>query len=307
MTIRLDGRVAVVTGAGGGLGREYALGLAARGAKVVVNDFGGTVDGLGSSSKPAEQVCEEIRSTGGEAIAHGADVTNFEQVQDMVEQAVTRWGRIDILVNNAGILRDSSFAKMQPENFASVVKVHLLGAANCSLAVWPNMKAANYGRILMISSTSGVYGNFGQSNYGAAKAGLVGLMNVLNIEGKKNKIRINTLIPTAATRMTEGIMAPAVRDLIDPAAVTPAVLFLVSEEAPSRLILSAGAGGYARSFVLETEGIWLAPDERTPETLAEHLDEISSKDSLHEYTDASGQATKFLKKAAAYAGIDLSR
>jgi NAD(P)-dependent dehydrogenase (short-subunit alcohol dehydrogenase family) len=306
MAIRFDERVAIVTGAGGGLGRTYALALAARGARVVVNDYGGSVNGAGASSEPAERVAAEIRAAGGEAIANGADVTNLAQVRDMAAQAIATWGRIDILVNNAGILRDASFAKMTPESFKAVVDVHLLGSAYCTLAAWPHMRAANYGRIVMVSSTSGVYGNFGQSNYGAAKMGLVGFMNVLSIEGAKNNIGVSALIPTAATRMTEGVMSEKLRDLIDPAAVAPALLLLASEEAPRRAILSAGAGGYARTYVLETEGVWLKAGDRTPETLAARLAEISDKSTLHEYETAAGQAGKFLRKAAADAGISLT-
>jgi NAD(P)-dependent dehydrogenase (short-subunit alcohol dehydrogenase family) len=206
MTIRFDGRVAIVTGAAAGLGRSHALALAARGAKVIVNDFGGSVDGTGGSSEPAEKVAAEIRHGGGVALAHGADVTNPAQVAHLVTTAMDAWGRVDILVNNAGILRDASFAKTSLQDFQAVVNVHLIGAAVCSQAVWPHMRAASFGRILMTSSTSGIYGNFGQANYGAAKTGLIGLMNVLQIEGARNDIRVNALVPAAATRMTRGLL-----------------------------------------------------------------------------------------------------
>ena len=307
MTIQFDDRVVIVTGAGGGLGREHALQFAARGARVVVNDFGGALDGTGGSSGPAEKVAAEIIAAGGEAISHGADVSNVEQVSDMVAMTLAKWGRIDVLVNNAGILRDASFPKTTPESFRAVLDVHLMGSAICSLAVWPHMKAAGYGRIVMTSSTSGMYGNFGQANYAAAKTGLIGLMNVLHIEGGKNNIRVNTLIPGAATRLTEGLLKPEVLALMLPSAVSPAVLFMASEDAPSRTILAAGFGGYARTYVLETEGIYLSPADRTPEAIAHYFDQISDKTTLHEYMDGGGEFMKFLSKAAADAGVTLSR
>ena len=306
-TIRFDGRVVLVTGAGGGLGREHALQFAARGARIVVNDFGGSADGTGGSSEPAARVVQEIEAAGGEAIAHGANVANAQQVADMVDKIMAKWGRIDVLVNNAGILRDASFHKSTPEAFQAVVDVHLMGSAICSLAVWPHMRSAGYGRIVMTSSTSGVYGNFGQANYAAAKTSVLGLMNVLHIEGQKNNIRVNTIIPGAATRLTEGLLPKNVLELMTPAAVSPAVLFLSSDDAPSRVILAAGFGGYARTYVLETEGIFLPPQQRTPDAIAERFKEISDKSTLHEYVDGSGEFMKFLSKAAADAGIDLSK
>jgi NAD(P)-dependent dehydrogenase (short-subunit alcohol dehydrogenase family) len=306
MSIRFDNRVVIVTGAGGGLGREHALQFAARGAKVVVNDFGGAADGTGGSSEPAERVVQEIVAAGGEAMAHGANVANPEQVADMVAKTIERWGRIDVLINNAGILRDASFTKATPEAFKAVVDVHLMGSAYCSLAVWPHMRAAGYGRIVFTSSTSGVYGNFGQANYGAAKTAMIGFMNVLHLEGIKNDIRVNTLIPGAATRLTEGVLPPKVLELMTPSSVSPAVLFLASQDGPSRVILAAGSGGYARTYVLETEGIYLPPEEQTPDAIAERFTEISDKSTLHEYTDGGGEFLKFIGKAAAHAGIDLS-
>ena len=297
MTIRFDGRVAIVTGAGSGLGRAHALGLAARGAKVVVNDFGGAVDGSGASSGPAETVVDEIRAARGEAIAHGADVTNAEQVADMVGKAQAKWGGVDILINNAGILRDASFAKMALADFRKVVEVHLMGSVVCTHAVWPLMRAANYGRILMTTSSSGLYGNFGQSNYGAAKTALIGLMNVLQIEGEKNGIRVNTLGPGAATRMTESLITPDILKLMTPESVTPTALFLVSEDAPRRTILNATAGGVSRTYLHETEGVYLPPAENTPERIAELFDQISDTAGQHLYETGGGQVMKFVGKA----------
>src|SRR5512147_333839 len=224
MGLDFTGRVAIVTGAGGGLGREHALLLAKRGAKVVVNDLGGARDGSGHSLTAAEAVVAEIRAAGGEAIANGASVTDYEAVQAMVQQAIDTWGRVDILVNNAGILRDKTFAKMELADFRLVLDVHLMGAVHCTKAVWPVMTAQKYGRIVMTTSSSGLYGNFGQSNYGAAKLALVGLMQTLALEGAKNDIRVNCLAPTAATRMTAGMMSDASLDALDPALVSPALL-----------------------------------------------------------------------------------
>lgn len=303
MSIRFDNRVAIVTGAGAGLGRSHALALAARGAKVVVNDFGGGVDGAGASSAPAEKVAGEIIAAGGEAFAHGADVSNADQVENMVRMAQERWGRVDILINNAGILRDASFAKMPLDDFRKILDVHVMGSVICSKAVWPLMREANYGRILMTTSSSGLYGNFGQSNYGAAKMAVVGLMNVLQIEGEKNGIRVNALAPGAATRMTESLLPPGVSDLMKPEAVTPAALYLVSEDAPRRTILCATAGGFSRTLIHETEGVFLGESERTPEAIAARFDEISDPAGQHLYSEGAGQVMKFMTKAAKAAGV----
>ncbi len=307
MDIRFDGRVAIVTGAGAGLGRAHALELARRGAKVVVNDFGGGVDGTGGSSGPAEKVVAEIRAMGGEAISDGADVTDEAQVGRMVQAALQAWGRIDILVNNAGILRDASFAKMSLADFRKVVDVHLMGAAICTHAVWPVMRAANYGRILFTTSTSGVYGNFGQSNYGAAKTGVIGLMNVLCIEGAKNGIRVNTLSPGAATRMTSGLLPPAVIALMTPESVAPAAAFLVGEDAPNRAILNANAGGFSLTLIHETEGIFLPPGECTAENIAANFARIADEQGQHLYSNGGQPVLKFVGKAAAAAGLDLTK
>ncbi len=306
MTIRFDDRVAIVTGAGVGLGRCHALELARRGARVVVNDFGGSLDGTGGSSQPAQAVADEIRAAGGQAIAHGADVTSELQVAHMVQTALDTWGRVDVLVNNAGILRDASFAKMSLADFRKVVDVHLMGSVICTQAVWPLMKAANYGRIMMTTSSSGVYGNFGQSNYGAAKMALVGLMNVLHIEGAKNNIRINALGPGAATRMTSDLLPKALCDLMTPESVAPAAAFLVSEKAPSRIILNATAGGFSCTLVQETEGIYLKGDENSAENIAAAFDVLTSADGAQLFTAGGQLVTKFVGKAAAAAGIDLS-
>ena len=249
MTIRLDGQVAIVTGAGQGLGRTHALALAERGAKIVVNDLGGARDGTGQSSQAADAVVAEIIASGGEAIANGANVADFEQVEAMVQQAMDSWGRVDILINNAGILRDKSFLKMTPEDFRLVIDVHLMGSFNCSKAVWSIMRDQEYGRIVFTSSSSGLYGNFGQANYGAAKMGVVGLMNVLHLEGAKYNIHVNALAPAAGTRMTEDIFPAALFGLFAPEAVSPGIVFLSSPEAPSRKIMTAAAGSFAVSKI----------------------------------------------------------
>jgi NAD(P)-dependent dehydrogenase (short-subunit alcohol dehydrogenase family) len=305
MSIRFDGRVAIVTGAGNGLGRSHALQLAERGAKVVVNDLGGSLDGKGSASAAADKVVEEIRAKGGEAIADGANVADFGSVTAMVGRAMAKWGRVDILINNAGILRDKTFAKMDVADFRAVVDVHLMGSVHCCKAVWEIMRNQNYGRIVLTSSSSGLYGNFGQSNYGAAKAAMIGLMNVLHIEGAKNDIRVNTLAPTAATRMTEALIPKETLELMTPASISPGVLFLVSQDAPSRVILCAGAGAFARTFVTETDGLFIADAERTPEGVAARFAEISDRKGERELQGAYEQTDKLVAKAAAAKGITL--
>lgn len=278
MKIDFTGRVAIVTGAGGGLGREHALALAKRGAKVVVNDLGGARDGSGGSSSAAMAVVEEIKALGGEAIANGASVTDFAAVQEMVQEAMGAWGRVDILINNAGILRDKSFTKMELDDFKLVVDVHLMGAVNCCKAVWPVMNEQKYGRIVMTTSSSGLFGNFGQSNYGAAKMALVGLMQTLSLEGAKNDIRVNSLAPTAATRMTESLFPAAMLDALQPSDVVPAMLVLASEQAPNRTILCAGAGSFEAAHISLTQGTWIGRGEDAAERLAAQLNQIKNRE-----------------------------
>ena len=304
MTIRYDNQVAIVTGAGAGLGRAHALALAARGAKVVVNDLAAAD---GSMSESSLAVVAEIEKAGGEAIANGANVANMQQVQTMVERVMEKWGRIDILVNNAGILRDKSFANMPIEDFKLVVDVHLMGSANCSKAVWSIMKQQNYGRIVMTTSSSGLYGNFGQANYGAAKMAVVGLMNTLCIEGQKNNIQINCLSPTARTAMTEELIEDKrVLELMTVESVTTGLLALVAKSAPNRTILGCGAGGYARAVIKETDGIYLAPEQQTPENLLASWDALEDQTNAEELKAGWMQTNKYVAKAAASLGIDLS-
>ena len=299
MTISFEGEVAIVSGAGNGLGRSHALQLAARGAKVVVNDFGGARDGTGGSSKAAEAVVVEIMEAGGEAIANGANVTDFGQVEAMIAQAMAEWGRVDVLINNAGILRDKSFGKMAIEDWSTVIDVHLNGTAYCSRAVWNIMKEQNYGRIVNTTSTSGIYGNFGQANYGAAKCGVVGLMNTLHLEGAKNNIRVNCVAPTAATRMTEDIIPEAMLGQIAPQHVSPAVLYLASRKAPSRTVMLAGAGCYSVAKLMESEGLYIAESERTPETIAAQFDAIADMANAREMLAGNDHVMKIIQKATA--------
>ena len=293
MSINFQGQVAIVTGAGNGLGRSHALALAKRGAKVVVNDLGGARDGSGASSVAAEEVVALIKANGGEAFAHGANVANFDEVQDMVKQTMDKWGRVDILINNAGILRDKTFAKMDLADFKLVMDVHVMGSVNCTKAVWDIMREQNYGRIVMTTSSSGLYGNFGQSNYGAAKMAVIGFMNTLVIEGAKNDIRVNALAPTAATRMTEDLMPQEVLAMLTPEAVTAGALVLCHKDAPNRFILAAGAGGYARAQIFETDGIFLPEAEQDTDIINESLEKISDTSNQKALQSGSGQGEKF--------------
>jgi len=300
MSVNFEGQVAIVTGAGNGLGRSHALELAKRGAKVVINDLGGARDGSGASSAAADEVVALIKANGGEAFAHGANVANFEEVQDMVQQTMDKWGRVDVLINNAGILRDKTFAKMEIADFQLVMDVHVMGTVNCTKAVWQIMRDQDYGRIVMTTSSSGMYGNFGQANYGAAKMAVLGFMNTLVIEGAKNNIRVNALAPTAATRMTEDLMPKQVLDMLTLEAVTAGALTLCHKDAPNRFILCAGAGGYASTRLFETEGTYLAPKDQTPEGVLSKFDEISDTSVQKEMKSGSGQGEKFLTKAMAF-------
>jgi NAD(P)-dependent dehydrogenase (short-subunit alcohol dehydrogenase family) len=302
MSTRLDGRVAIVTGAGRGLGRAHALALAQRGAKVLVNDLGGE-DGV---SAHAEAVAAEIREAGGEALGNGASVADWDQVQAMSRQALDAWGRIDILVNNAGILRDKSFLKMTMDEFRLVIDVHLMGSAYCTKAVWETMREQGYGRIIFTSSSTGLYGNFGQTNYGAAKMAMVGMMNTLHLEGAKYNIRVNCLAPAAGTAMTEGLFPDAVFQMLSPESVSPGVVFLASEEAPSRTVLCAGGGSFAVYKGFETEGVNLAPEQLNADGVAAAWAEISRQDGMRELQGGFEQTEKFARQGAQRLGIDLA-
>ncbi|MBB4152805.1 NAD(P)-dependent dehydrogenase (short-subunit alcohol dehydrogenase family) [Sphingomonas jinjuensis] len=277
MSIRFDDKVAIVTGAGGGLGREYALELARRGARVVVNDLGGSRDGTGHSDA-ALKVVKEIEAAGGQAMSNGGNVAEYDQMADMVARAKEKWGGVHILINNAGVLRDKTFAKMDPADFEFVVRVHLLGSAFATKACWETFREQNYGRVLMTASSTGLFGNFGQANYGAAKMGLAGLTKTLQIEGAKNNIRVNTIAPTAGTRMTQDIFPEALFDAFSPEKVAPGALYLVSEDAPSNVILGAGAGVFQASYVTLTPGKLLKGDDLSVEGVAAHWDAIVSRE-----------------------------
>ncbi len=277
MTIRYDDRVAVITGAGSGLGRSHALFLASRGAKVVVNDLGGAVDGSGASTSAGDKVVAEIKAAGGEAVANADSVATPEGAANIIQCAIDNYGQVDILINNAGNLRDKSFAKLLPEDFDAVVDVHLSGSAYCTLAAWPHMKDAGYGRIVMTTSSAGLFGNFGQGNYAAAKMGVYGLMNALKHEGRKFNININTLAPMALTRMTEDIMSDKIKPLVKPEFVTPIVAWFCAEEnTTSGDVVEAGAGYYAKVQIVEGAGVVLGGGEiPTPELIQENYDKIA--------------------------------
>ncbi len=296
MTIRLDGQVAIVTGAGQGLGRAHALALAARGAKAVVNDLNN-----------ATSVVDEIKDASGEAIANGANVVDYTQVEAMIQQAMDAWGRVDILINNAGILRDKTFHKMTIEDFRLVVDVHLMGSANCTKAAWEIMREQSYGRIVFTTSSTGLYGNFGQANYGAAKMAMVGLMNTLHLEGAKYDIRVNCLAPAAGTAMTEGLFPEGVYNLLTPESVSPGVVFLVGPDAPSCTILTAGGGAFAVYKGFETDGVSLLPDKLSPEGIAAAWEAITNEDGMKVFASGFEQASKFAIKGAEKMGIDLSQ
>ena len=260
MTYSFEGKVAIITGAGGGLGRCHALELAKRGCKVLVNDLGGAMDGTGGSSEAAMSVVKEIEDAGGTALANGGSVSDAAGAKSMVQDAMDAWGRVDILINNAGILRDKSFSKMEMADFKTVIDVHLNGAAMVTREVWPIMREQNYGRVVMTTSPTGLYGNFGQANYGAAKLGQVGLMHTLKIEGAKNNVHVNTIAPVAATRMTEALMPEEALAKLGPELVTPAVVFLCSEDAPNGVILQAQGGRFSTAIIVENPGVDIGVD-----------------------------------------------
>ena len=302
-SIEFKNRVAIVTGAGGGLGKTHALELAKRGCKVVINDLGGAVDGTGGSISAAEEVANHINASGGEAIADGANVTKPHEVAAMVKAATDKWGRVDIMINNAGILRDKTFHKMTLEDFKAVIDVHLVGSAICTHAVWPLMREQKYGRVIFTSSPSGLHGIFGQANYGAAKAGMIGLMNALTLEGAKYDIKVNLISPSARTRMTEDLGVPEeILKQWTPEAISAAVTYLVSDGAPSRQIISCVGGGYATAHVIETDGVYLPPEKQTPEEIAAHWEEITNRDNIHYYDDSAGPNMNFIAKAQKYNG-----
>ena len=303
MSIRYDGKVAIVTGSGQGLGRSHAIELAKRGAKVVINDLGGAKDGTGGSSDAALSVVAEIEALGGEAIANGANVANYDEVQAMVKQTMDKWGRVDILVNNAGILRDKSFTKGGLDDFQLVVDVHLMGTVNCTKACWDVMRDQGYGRVVVTTSSSGLYGNFGQSNYGSAKMGVIGFMNTLVQEGAKYDVRVNALAPTAGTRMTEGLIPEEAFALLTPETVTPAVLYMVSEDAPNKTIMCAGAGAYSVAKIIETDGVWLSPEDQTPEGIAANWAAITSPEGEVQPQAGFEQTVKFTGKAMKGLGL----
>ena len=295
MSIRFDNKVAIVTGAGGGIGKEHALELAKRGAKVVVNDLGGTVDGSGASDA-ANEVVEPIKQNGGDAFANGASVTDLNAVKAMVDQTMDQWGRIDILVNNAGILRDKSFHKVTMEDFNLVMDVHFQGSLNCTHTIFPIMREQEYGRIIFTSSSSGVFGNFGQTNYGSAKMAMVGLMNTLKLEGQNKNVYSNAITPVAYTRMTEGLIPEDFGKNLQPEYITPAMIYLASENAPNGAIVAAGAGVFSRIFIHETMGVSLGMGEdMTPENIDANWDKISDMTDARALQNGGEQTLKFFE------------
>ena len=297
MSLDFKDKVAIVTGSGNGIGKGYALELAKRGAKVVVNDLGGTVDGSGGSLSAADAVVQEIEAAGGEAMANGANVAKQEDVKAMVEATMEKWGRVDILINNAGILRDKSFGKMEWSDFEAVINVHLLGSALCAHSVFPIMKDQEFGRIVMTSSSSGLFGNFGQTNYAAAKMGVVGLMNTLKLEGAKYNVHTNSIAPTATTRMTEHLFPAEFAEKLDLKYIIPAVIFLASEKAPNGEILEAGGGVVANTYVMETMGKYFGTDENfTAEAVANHWAEIADTTDARRLTQGGEVAIKHFEK-----------
>ena len=305
MSIRFDDQVVIVTGAGNGLGKSHALAFAERGAKVVVNDLGGARDGTGASSEAAQAVVSEIQANGGQAIANGANVTDVEEVKAMVAEAMEAWGRVDVLVNNAGILRDKSFVKGTMDDFKLVMDVHFMGSVYCTHAVWDIMRAQNYGRIVMTTSSSGMYGNFGQTNYGSAKMAVLGLMNTLVLEGAKYGIHVNALAPTAGTRMVEDLIPDEnILQMMSVESVSAGLLTLCDQDTPNKTILGAGAGAYASTQILETKGVYLAPEQQTPENVRAKMNEILDLEGANKPNMGSDQTNKFVAKALEPFGID---
>ena len=295
MSIEFNNKVAIVTGAGGGIGKEHALELSRRGAKVVVNDLGGSVDGSGTSDA-AEEVVELIKSSGGEAISNGASVTDLNAVKEMVQQTMDKWGRIDILINNAGILRDKSFHKVSIEDFNLVMDVHFQGSLNCTHTIFPIMREQEYGRIIFTSSASGVYGNFGQTNYGSAKMAMIGLMNTLKLEGQNKNIFTNSITPVAYTRMTEGLIPEDFGQNLKSEYITPAVIYLASDHAPNGVIIAAGAGVFSRINIQETMGVSLGTGEdMTPENIHANWDKISDMEGARALQNGGEQTLKFFE------------
>jgi NAD(P)-dependent dehydrogenase (short-subunit alcohol dehydrogenase family) len=295
MAIRFDGKVVIVTGAGGGLGRAHALEFARRGAKVVVNDLGGAVDGTGGNSQAAEGVVAEIKAADGTAIANGASVSDDAGVAHLVKQTTDAFGRVDILIANAGILRDKTFAKMELKDFDAVMTVHLMGTVKPAKALWQMMRDQQYGRIVVTTSSTGLYGNFGQTNYGAAKMSLIGFMNSLKLEGAKDNIKVNAICPVAGTRMTEALMPPNVLEMLKPEYVTPAVVYLASEDAPTGVILTAAAGAFAAAQLVETDGVNLG-HKATADDIAANYAKIADFSTAKHYTAGAEQSQKFFAR-----------
>jgi len=289
--IRFDDRVAIVTGAGGGLGRAHALLLASRGAKVVVNDLGGSMDGTGSGSTPAEQVVNEIKEAGGEAVPNYESVSEWESAQNIIKTAIDAYGKIDILINNAGILRDKSMMKMEIQDWDLIIAVHLSGTFFCTKAAFPHMREAGYGRILSTASSAGLYGNFGQTNYAAAKLGIAGMMNSVKLEGAKYNIKANTLVPVAGTRLTATVMPPQVVEKLKPEFVSPVAAYLVSERCElSGAMMIAGAGYFSRAAVVEGPGFFFDDAASvTVDDIAAKIGEITKLEGGSEYDSATAQ------------------
>ena len=285
----LQDKVAVITGGGNGIGAEISKLFGGLGAKVVVNDLGGALDGTGGNSQAAESVVKEITEAGGEAIANGASVTDDKGVDHLVKQTMDKWGRIDILIANAGILRDKSFGKMELKDFEAVMNVHVMGTVKPAHAIWPIMREQKYGRIVVTTSSTGLYGNFGQTNYGTAKLALVGFMNSLKLEGERDNIKVNAVCPVAATRMTENLMPPSVMEMLKPEYVTPAVAFLASEEAPTGMILTAAAGIFAAAQIN-------LGHKATADDVAEHFKAIADFTKAKHYTQGGEQNAKFFAR-----------